>query len=117
MGGLGNGPSGFDEMEETGARHFTEDAAGIARQSTGQLGPPLSLERSSGFQVIRTVEYPPYHVPLRQSYGVIPHRVEYAAVPFAFGPRSGGAGGAVAQFRWSGRMLARWSGRINGPPG
>lgn len=109
MGGLGNGPSGFDEMEETDARHFTEDAARIAGQSAGQLGPPLSLERSSRFQVIRTVEYPPYHVPLRQSYGVIPHRVEYTAIPFALGLRPGGAGGAVAQFRWSGR--------IHGPPG
>ena len=65
-------------MEETGARHFTENSPGVTGKPLSQFRPLLPLERSPGFQIIRTIEDPAHHVPLGQSQGVVPYRIEHA---------------------------------------
>jgi hypothetical protein len=95
MGGIENGPSGFDYVEETRASDLPEDTSWIAGKAVGQLGPILPVERPAGIQVIGTVEYPADHVPLSESERVIANSVEHAPIILSLRSRSGRAGRPV----------------------
>jgi hypothetical protein len=96
-------------MEETRARNFPEDPYGIGRQPVSQLGTLLPLECSAGLQIVGTIQYPPHHVPLGESEGVVPDGIEDAAIVLAFGTGPRRAGWTVAQLGWTRAIV--------GPPG
>ena len=90
-------------MEKTGTGDVSEDPAQVPRQTLGQLGPRLAVEGALRVEKVGAIEDTPHHVPLGQAEGMIPHRVEHAAVDLAFRLGAGGAGRTMPELLRSGR--------------
>jgi hypothetical protein len=54
-------------MKETRTSDLAENSSRIGGKALGEYGSIFAFERAARIQVIRTVEYPPHHVPLRQT--------------------------------------------------
>ena len=89
-------------MKEAGAGDFAEDFTRVLRQTLGQLGPGLAVERPLRVEKVRAIEDAPYHVPLGETQGVIPNRVEYPPVDLTLRLGAGGTGGPMPQLLRSG---------------
>jgi hypothetical protein len=71
-------------VEDAGAGDFTEDTSRVPGEALGKLGACLPIERALRIQIVGAVEDTPYHVPFSESHGVIPDRVQHAAVNLSF---------------------------------